>query len=119
MQACEDLIQYGPLKPMHEQGYSEEELDKLAKSEEEEDVSKKEIIKNGVKMVIHPDPTGRRCGAACSDEYAEIVKKTLEEAQSIVSKVWNSQIRLNHVLGLCCSRSAYQKEGFRGYHFKY
>ena len=59
--ACEDLIEYGPLKPENEQGYTEEQLEALSLNEKEP-VEKKLVEKNGVSILLNPDPTGRRIG---------------------------------------------------------
>lgn len=58
--ATEDLIEYGSLKPENEQGYDEEQLEQLTKSNEAP--AKQEIVKDGVKILLNPDPTGRRTG---------------------------------------------------------
>lgn len=93
-------MEWGPLKPISEQGYTEDQLDKYTKEpgveEEESGVpsQKQEILKNGIKMLLNPDPTGRRTGEACSEEYAEIIRKTLKEAEDMISKdrVVNGQV---------------------------
>ncbi|KAI9101029.1 hypothetical protein DFS34DRAFT_452006 [Phlyctochytrium arcticum] len=83
--ATGDLIEFGVLKPENEQGYDDEQLDALANKKEESPV-KEEIIVNGVKMLSNPDPTGRRCGEAPNQEVADVVKKTLTNAQACLSQ---------------------------------
>ena len=56
-------MEYGPLKPYEEQGYTEEQLDNYTKTEDDNMAKQKtEIIKNGVTILMNPDPTGRRTG---------------------------------------------------------
>lgn len=56
-----DLVEYGPLKPPAEQGYSEEQLEEYS-AEETVVAGKTEIFVNGMKMLLNADPTGRRMG---------------------------------------------------------
>ncbi|KAI9202949.1 uncharacterized protein BJ171DRAFT_425852 [Polychytrium aggregatum] len=70
--ACEELIQYGQLKPESQQGFSEEELEEMARREKEkkeqgsrfEEIVEKKRGKDsrGNEVLLNPDPTGRRTG---------------------------------------------------------
>jgi hypothetical protein len=61
--ATQDLVEYGPLKPIAEQGYDEEQMEDMAQGKSPE---KKEIVSDGVKYLLNPDPTGRRTGKGIS-----------------------------------------------------
>ena len=52
-------MDYGPLKPLPEQGYSEEQLENIAHGKSPEKV---EVVSDGVRYLLNPDPTGRRTG---------------------------------------------------------
>ncbi|TPX72765.1 hypothetical protein SpCBS45565_g00158 [Spizellomyces sp. 'palustris'] len=81
--ATEDLVEYGLMKPENEQGYDEEQLEQLTKNKETS--AKHEIVKDGVKILLNPDPTGRRTGEAPNEEIAQVVRKTLTNAKSCLS----------------------------------
>ncbi|KAI8803774.1 hypothetical protein BJ742DRAFT_827437 [Cladochytrium replicatum] len=85
--ACEELIEYGPMKPLSEHGYSEDQLEELAKEKENETkpVPKERKVVNGREVLINKDPTGRRCGECIVEEYADIVQKTLSAAKDCIS----------------------------------
>jgi hypothetical protein len=57
--ATQDLVEYGPLKPISEQGYTEEQMEDMAQGKTPE---KKEIVSEGIRYLLNPDPTGRRTG---------------------------------------------------------
>ena len=59
MKAAKDLVEFGPLKPLSEQGYTEEQIESLA---QEKTSQKTEIVSDGVRYLLNPDPTGRRTG---------------------------------------------------------
>ncbi|KAI8996076.1 hypothetical protein BC832DRAFT_306145 [Gaertneriomyces semiglobifer] len=80
--AGRDLIEYGPIKPESEYGYTEEQLDSLGK---EKMVEKKEVEINGRKVLMNPDPTGRRTGEAPTQDLADILRKTLDNAEACLS----------------------------------
>ncbi|KAJ3290380.1 hypothetical protein HK104_006819 [Borealophlyctis nickersoniae] len=81
--AAEDLIAHGPLKPESEQGYTEEQLESLSLADKPP-VEKKEVVKNGVRVLENPDPTGRRTGDAPPGDIAEIIRKTLTNASAVI-----------------------------------
>ncbi|KAJ3092581.1 hypothetical protein HK102_005350, partial [Quaeritorhiza haematococci] len=89
--AVEDLIEYGPMKPESEHGYSEEQLEVMAKegkansaAEGKTDKIKERALKNGLEVLLNPDPTGRRCGEAPIEESADIIRKTLTNARTLL-----------------------------------
>jgi len=83
----EDLVEYGPLKPDNEQGYSEEQLDALGRDESKP----KEIISvNGVEFYLNPDPTGRRIGEAVGPHFRQILLQVSEKAKSLINNVTSS-----------------------------
>ncbi|KAI8923536.1 hypothetical protein BC831DRAFT_470563 [Entophlyctis helioformis] len=87
--AVEDLIQYGPLKPESQQGYSEEQLEELstpAAEQARKQRPRKEIHRNGFVFFESPDPTGRRVGEAPGDEAAAVLRKALAAATAVSSK---------------------------------
>jgi cilia- and flagella-associated protein 298 len=96
--AVKDLLEYGPLKPDSEQGYSEEQIEELSHSTA---VDRKPFIRDGFEFFEVTDPTGRRVGEACGDEGCAIINKTLVEAEALVSKVHTSQTRNVQLLVVC------------------
>jgi len=70
---CDDLCQHGPLKPPEKQGYIDEE-------EALQDTERK------AKADPHFDPTGKRTGLAPSQELADIIRRTVADAEEAVSK---------------------------------
>ncbi|KAI9138927.1 hypothetical protein BKA69DRAFT_1145020 [Paraphysoderma sedebokerense] len=88
--ACEDLCEYGVWKPVSDHGYSEEELDAsfLAEKKEQEEKQKvkERIVKDGKEWLLNPDPTGRRCGEAPTEDLALIIRKTVSEARAVIAK---------------------------------
>lgn len=70
---CDDLCQYGPMKPPEKQGYIDEE-EAMADSEAK------------AKADPHFDPTGKRTGAYPADELADVIRRTVAEAEEAVSK---------------------------------
>ena len=47
----EDLVEYGPLKPENEHGYTEEHLDALGR---DDSIPKEIVIRNGTEMYLNP-----------------------------------------------------------------
>ncbi|KAJ3121776.1 hypothetical protein HK098_003410 [Nowakowskiella sp. JEL0407] len=97
IEACKDLIEFGPLKPDSEQGYSEEQLDEMVKNGGEKKTEKIRKQINGREVLINPDPTGRRCGEAMVEEMATVVQKTLDDAETCISQ---KNVKLNKPLRL-------------------
>ena len=60
--ATQDLLKYGPEKAENEKGYSEEQLDELAKNQGEPSGPRKAIEKNGFTFYEVTCPTGTRVG---------------------------------------------------------
>ncbi|TPX53932.1 hypothetical protein PhCBS80983_g06108 [Powellomyces hirtus] len=79
----EDLIEYGPSKPENEQGYDEDQLEALSK--DKATVVKKEVMRDGVSILLNPDPTGRRTGEAPNEQMADVLRKTLTNAKACLS----------------------------------
>ncbi|KAJ3038310.1 hypothetical protein HDV00_000821 [Rhizophlyctis rosea] len=92
--AGEDLIEYGPLKPENEQGYTEEQLESLS-LKDKEPVEKKLVEKNGVQVLVNLDPTGRRTGDAPNEEMADVIRRTLNNAKACISA---DQVKANQCL---------------------
>ncbi|KAJ3416666.1 hypothetical protein HDV05_000496 [Chytridiales sp. JEL 0842] len=91
VEATSDILEYGPTKQIEEQGYSVEEIESFAKNENHESPLKGTIVERGsLKYVLNPDPTGRRTGEAPMPEIAETIKKTLDSAQVLLSKEFNT-----------------------------
>jgi hypothetical protein len=67
---CEDLYKYGPSKPLEAHGFTEEQLEELTKNKENNaNVPKPVITKNGIQVVVSPDPTGRRIGEGMKPQW--------------------------------------------------
>ncbi|KAJ3336317.1 hypothetical protein HDU93_003093 [Gonapodya sp. JEL0774] len=73
IQATEDLVEHGVLKPENQQGLSEDQLKDLSSTNQDtnkngdsgksaQSVPKPTVRKNGAVYILNPDPTGRRCG---------------------------------------------------------
>jgi len=71
--ACDELCQYGPMKPPEKQGYIDEE-------EAMQDSEAK------AKADPHFDPTGRRTGANPPDELADVIRRTIADADEAINK---------------------------------
>jgi hypothetical protein len=63
-----DLSEYGPFKPPHLHGYTEEQLDELATKNGE--FQTRTVVRDGVEMTIRPDPTGKRTGEGNHLKYS-------------------------------------------------
>ncbi|KAJ3184644.1 hypothetical protein HDU87_004047 [Geranomyces variabilis] len=85
VEAAEDLVEYGPAKPESEQGYDEEQLEALTKNKPDLAPEKREVEKDGVKILLNLDPTGRRTGEAPNEEMANVIRKTLTNAKACLS----------------------------------
>lgn len=70
---CTELVQYGPMKPPEKQGMVDDD-EAIADSEAR------------AKADPHYDPTGKRVSQAPADELAEVVKRTVAEAEEAISK---------------------------------
>jgi len=70
---CDELCQYGPMKPPEKQGYIDEE-------EAMQDSEAK------AKADPHYDPTGKRNGENPTDELADVIRRTVADAFEAVSK---------------------------------
>ncbi|KAI8914417.1 hypothetical protein EDD86DRAFT_186666 [Gorgonomyces haynaldii] len=81
--AVRDLLEYGALKQDAEQGYTEEQLDELAKNKDPKRVP---FERDGFTFYHVTDPTGRRIGEAAGEEACALVNKTLADAEAIVDK---------------------------------
>jgi len=71
--SCDDLCQYGPMKPPEKQGVVDDEM-AMADSEAMQ------------KANPHWDPTGRRTGANPNDELADVIRRTIADAVEAISK---------------------------------
>jgi len=70
---CDELCQYGPLKPPEKQGFIDEE-------EAMEDSEAK------AKANPHYDPTGKRTGENPAEELADVIRRTVADADEAISK---------------------------------
>ena len=92
--ACEELAQYGVMKPDNEHGYTEEQL--------EEALAKSKISEAGGDP--SGDPTGRRTGEPPKAELADVINRTIAEAREAVShkkvalKATTSQAELDELV---------------------
>lgn len=84
--AIPDLLQYGPSKPESQQGYTEEQIDELAKQSEPK--KGKEVMMNGFAFYETTCPIGMRVGLAAGEDATKLVESTLVEANKIISKVF-------------------------------
>merc|ERR1711998_241916 len=71
--SCEELCQYGPMKPPEKQGVVDDEL-AMADSEAMQ------------KANPHWDPTGKRTGANPTEELADVIRRTVADAEEAISK---------------------------------
>merc|ERR1712159_204452 len=71
--ACEDLCQYGPMKPPEKQGVVDDEAA----------MGDTEAMR---KANPHWDPTGKRTGANPNDELADVIRRTVADAEEAISK---------------------------------
>ncbi|KAJ1549169.1 hypothetical protein HK096_000432, partial [Nowakowskiella sp. JEL0078] len=83
---CKDLIEYGPMKPEVEQGYTEDEIETMGQTETKKEILKERKFIAGREVLINRDPTGRRTGEAVVEELAEVLIKTMSNAEAITSK---------------------------------
>merc|ERR1711939_579305 len=72
--SCDELCQYGPMKPPEKQGFIDDEEDALCDSEARQ------------KADPHWDPTGKRTGANPTDELADVVRRTVADAEEAINK---------------------------------
>jgi len=72
--ACDDLVQYGPMKPPEKQMCLEDEEGSAA------DIDAMQ------KSNPHFDPTGKRTGEAPQEQMADVVRRTVAELEACVSK---------------------------------
>lgn len=68
--------------PANMLGLTKEQIDELKLKDEFEDVC---VPSAG--SVINPDPVGRRNGIAPNDKMKDVLKRTISEAKSAISKV--------------------------------
>lgn len=92
--ATKELLLYGPEKEESEKGYSQEEIDKLGK-EDEDDGKKESITKNGFTFYKVNCPTGTRIGLQAGKEARDCITSTLVVAEAILSK---EQVKANQLL---------------------
>merc|ERR1712216_541741 len=72
--SCDELCQYGPMKPPEKQGFIDDEEEAMC------DVEARQ------KADPHWDPTGKRTGAHPVDELADVVRRTVADAEEAISK---------------------------------
>merc|ERR1711939_14750 len=72
--ACDDLVQYGPMKPPETQSVMEDDEGSPAD------------IEAMCKANPHFDPTGKRTGDAPSEQMADVIKRTVAELSECISK---------------------------------
>jgi len=72
--ACDDLVQYGPMKPPETQCVLEDEDGSSAN------------IEAMCKANPHFDPTGKRTGDAPSEQMADVIRRTVAELTASISK---------------------------------
>jgi len=70
---CTELCQYGPMKPPEKQGYVDDD-EAMADSEAM------------AKANPHWDPTGKRTGANPAEELADVIRRTVADAEEAISK---------------------------------
>ncbi|KAJ2984884.1 hypothetical protein HDV02_000868, partial [Globomyces sp. JEL0801] len=78
-----DLLEFGPMKPENEKGYTDEQLDELAKNDGNPDLAKprQEVVMNGFKFYQVTCPTGTRVGLAAGEEATMVINASLELAE--------------------------------------
>lgn len=68
--SLDDLILYGPSKPLDQQGISEEQIQAMSSNIKEIDSEESKIkIVDGVEVKVSPDPTGRRIGLGLNNYF--------------------------------------------------
>jgi len=72
--SCDELCQYGPMKPPEKQGFLDDEEEALMDTEARQ------------RADPHWDPTGKRTGAAPTDELADVIRRTVADAEEAISK---------------------------------
>jgi len=72
--SCDELCQYGPMKPPEKQGFIDDEEEAMG------DVAEMQ------KADPHWDPTGKRTGAAPVADLADVVRRTVADAEEAISK---------------------------------
>jgi len=72
--ACDDLVQYGPMKPPETQNVMEDEDGSAAD------------IDAMCKANPHFDPTGKRTGDAPAENMADVIRRTVAELEASISK---------------------------------
>ncbi|KAJ3304437.1 hypothetical protein HDV03_002781 [Kappamyces sp. JEL0829] len=92
--ATQDLLQFGPQKPQQEQGYSDDQLDELAKTQGAAPERKREVHKNGFIFYEVTCPTGTRVGLAAGPEAVGVVQPTLDAATRITCKEFTKSNQL-------------------------
>lgn len=122
-------MQYGPMKPLSEQGYSEEQIQELSSSETVANTNEVPFLRDGFSFYKVTDPTGRRVGEACGEDASNIISKVLNEAEAIVTNVqllnfrskthkakllnWKKVILQMHLITLRGQLQLFFLEGFR------
>jgi len=71
--SCDDLCQYGPMKPPEKQGQIDDD-EAMINSEAKQ------------KADPHWDPTGKRTGEAPNPELADVIRRTVADADEAISK---------------------------------
>lgn len=71
--SCTELCQYGPMKPPEKQGYVDDD-EAMADSEAMQ------------KANPHYDPTGKRTGENPAEELADVIRRTVADAEEAIHK---------------------------------
>ncbi|KAJ3360047.1 hypothetical protein HDU91_004723 [Kappamyces sp. JEL0680] len=92
--ATQDLLQFGPQKPQQEQGYSDDQLDELAKTQGAAPERKREVHKNGFIFYEVTCPTGTRVGLGREFTKSnqllkeEMLKEAFEHIQAALTIIY-------------------------------
>jgi hypothetical protein len=82
--STKDLLEFGPMKPENEQGYTDDQLEELSSSTAVV-LDRKPFERDGFTFYMITDPTGRRIGEACGEDGCSIINKALTDAEALVS----------------------------------
>ena len=85
MIATRELLKYGPEKQESEKGYTEEQLDELAKTQAADTKPKREISKAGFTFYEITCPTGTRVGLQAGPDAVGVVEPTLQQASVLTN----------------------------------
>lgn len=82
--ATKDLLAFGPEKSQDQRGYSEDQIDQLAKSEKQPKIP---MVKNGFTFYKVTCPIGARVGLEAGEDAVRCLQPVLDAAETLISKV--------------------------------